>query len=300
MARRALPILLVAATVAGLGCGSGSGERPGPRVVATTAQAGDLVRAVGGDRVQVEQIVPAGRDPHEYDPRPSDARAIARADLVVRSGGDVDDWLSGLIGQVGRGVRTITLLDAARPAAGDPHWWQDPRRAERAVSAIRKALTRADPGGKARYRRREDAYLARLRRVDSAIAACIGRVPPARRRIVTSHDELGYFARRYGIEVTDTVIPARTSEAQPSARDLRRLVRRMRERRVPVVFPERGVDARLERAVARESGARVGRTLLADTLGPESPDGGAYLGALGYDADAIVQGMSGGSVRCRP
>ncbi|MFN2617671.1 MAG: metal ABC transporter solute-binding protein, Zn/Mn family [Thermoleophilaceae bacterium] len=292
-------VLLVLLAASAVGCASGS-SAAGLHVVATTAQAADLARAVGGSRVDVHQIVPAGRDPHEYDPRPSDARALSRAVLILRSGGEVDHWLGGLLDQAGKGARRITLLDAVGPEEGDPHWWQDPRRAERAVRAIRGALSRADPRGRAGYARRARSYLARLRRVDQGIAGCVRRVPPPRRRIVTSHDELGYFARRYGIEVTGTVIPARTSEAQPSARDLRRLVRRMRERRVPVVFPERGVDARLERAVAREAGARVGRTLLADTLGPGSPDGSAYIGALAYDADALVRGMSSDSLRCRP
>ena len=298
MARRSALVLLVT-TALYAGCSGGSGGGAGLRVVATTPQVADLVSAVAGNRVRLHQVVGPGRDPHDYEPRPSDARAIADAQLVFRSGGDVDEWLGGLLRQAGGGARTVTLLRAVGAENGDPHWWQDPHRAERAVGAIRGALSAADPKGAPVYARRAGMYLVRLRRLDRAIRACVRRVPHSQRRIVTTHDALGYFARRYGIDVAGTLIPARTTEAQPSARDLRRLVQLMRRERVAAVFPERGLDQRLERAVAREAGARMGKTLFADSLGAPGSAGATYLQAMAHDADALVEGMSRGSLRCR-
>ena len=146
---RAVALVLTASLVAGAagGCGSqtaGSGGRP--IVVATTTQVADLVRAVGGSAVDVRQILRPNSDPHEYEPRPADAKAIAGAALVVRSGGDVDRWLGDLIGNAGGSAKVVTLGDSAVPirtAEGvDPHWWQDPRNAERIGPSSLDHLTR--------------------------------------------------------------------------------------------------------------------------------------------------------------
>src|SRR5689334_10921841 len=106
-----------------------------------------MVRAVAGDRAHVEQILRPGSDPHEYEPRPSDAESLARAKLVVRSGGDVDTWLSGLIDQAGGKAPVLDLIDHVQREGDDPHWWQNPRNGVLAVGAIRDALVKADPGG---------------------------------------------------------------------------------------------------------------------------------------------------------
>ena len=134
-----------------------------------------MTRAVAGNRVTVKQILQPNADPHEYEPRPSDAEAVSGAKLVIRSGGDVDGWLNGVIGQAGGKARVVTLIDSVQKRGDDPHWWQDPRNGVRAVEAIRAALTRADPKGADGYRARADAYVARLRALDRGIAACDGR-----------------------------------------------------------------------------------------------------------------------------
>ena len=108
-----------------------------------------MARAVAGDRVKVEQYLEPGSDPHEYEPRPSDAQAVAGAKVVIRSGGEVDGWLRGLIDQAGGDAQVTTLIDHVARYDDDPHWWQDPRNAARATEAIREALTKADPEGAA-------------------------------------------------------------------------------------------------------------------------------------------------------
>ncbi len=270
-------------------------------VVATTTQVGDLARNVGGRRVEVEQILSSGADPHDYEPRPSDAAALADAPLVFKSGGELDEWLDGLIDSAGSDAEIVDLIGSVGTTrADDPHWWQNPRNATAAVAAIRDALIEADPEGRETYRANAAAYTERLERLDERIAACIKRVPAAQRKIVTTHDALGYYADRYGIEVIGSVIPSLSTQAQPSAGDIDRLVRQIEDENVEAVFPESGVSDRLEQALSREAGAEVGAPLWADTLGEEGSPSGTYLGAMAANTEALVDGMTGGRVSCRP
>ena len=283
-----------------IGCGSDAEDRSSLTAVTTTTQVGDLVRNVAGRRGQVVQLLQPNSDPHDYEPRPSDARAVAEADVVFRSGGEVDGWLGDLIKSAGGDAEAVTLIDRVRRRGEDPHWWQDPRNAVLAVRAIRDALSRADPAGKAVYHRNAAAYAARLRRLDRAVAHCIGTVPARERRLVTTHDALGYFAARYGIEVVGALIPSLSTEAQPSAGDTDDLVRQIRAEGVKAVFPESSLDPKLEQAVSRETGARVGGQLLADTLGPKGSGGDTYIESIASNTQALVRGFSGGRKSCAP
>ena len=294
---RLAPVLLAAVLVGG--CGGDDGSSGGRSVVATTTQVADLVREVGGARVDVHGVLRPGGDPHDYEPRPSDVAAVTRADVVFRSGGEVDEWLGEVVENAGGDAEVVTLLDSVARRGDDPHWWQDPRNAVRAVEAIRARLARVDPGGRAAYARNAARVTRALRGLDRGIAACVAKVPERERRIVTTHDSLGYFARRYGIEVVGAVIPSLSTQAQASAGDVEELVAQIRRERVRAVFPESAVNPDIERAIANESGASVGDPLYADSLGPEGSDGETYLGALAADAGALVRGMSGGRVDCR-
>jgi ABC-type Zn uptake system ZnuABC Zn-binding protein ZnuA len=271
-------------------------------VVATTTQAGDLVRNVARSRAQVEQILRPNSDPHAYEPRPSDAAALTRARLVVRSGGDVDDWLGGLLDSAGHGAPVLNLIDHVRTRKQDgdldPHWWQDPRNAETAVEAIRRAMVRADPAGRRVYDRNAAAYLAKLRRLDRATARCVARIPARLRKLVTTHDALGYYADRYGLQVIGAVLPSLSTQAQPSAKDVQALVDQIRRTGVRAIYPESSLNAKLERAVARESGADVGGALWADSLGPPGSSGATYAGSIAANTDSIAEGLSGGRARC--
>ena len=280
-------------------CGGDSGSGSGRTVVATTTQVADLVREVGGGQISVDGMLRPGGDPHEYEPRPSDVAAVARADVVFRSGGEVDGWLGDVIDDAGGDAQVVSLIDSVDRMDDDPHWWQDPRNAERAVETIRARLTRLDPGGRTVYRRNAARLERRLRTLDARIAACVDRVPAAKRRIVTTHDALGYFARRYEIEVVGAVIPSLSTQAQASAGDVQRLVDQIRREHVQAVFPENSVNPDIERAIAREAGASIGGKLYADSLGPKGSAGETYVGARSADAAALVDGMSGGRVSCR-
>jgi ABC-type Zn uptake system ZnuABC Zn-binding protein ZnuA len=297
--------VLLGALLGGCGSGAGgSGSAAGaPVVVATTTQVGDLVRAVAGDRATVRQLLNPNSDPHAYEPRPSDVRAVTGARVVVRSGGDLDDWLGGVLDNAGSHAATLNLIAAVHTREGegdtDPHWWQDPRNAEIAVRRIRDALIAADAAGRATYAANAARYLARLRRLDGAIAACMDAIPAARRKLVTDHDALGYYADRYGIQVIGTVIPALSTQAQASAGAVARLVRTIRAAGVGAIFSESSVNPKLARAIARDSGATLGPALYADSLGPKGSPGATYVGSLRANTLALAAGFSGGRARCQ-
>lgn len=300
---------LAALGLLGAGCGSSGGGEGKLEVVATTTQIGDWVRAVGGDAVVVDQVLAPNTDPHEYEPRPSDVEAAAGAKLVFASGDGLDAWIEQIVEDSGSDAAVVDLgavvperlpgEDGGEEASRfDPHWWHDPRNAEAAVREIERRLIAADPAHRRYFIEGADYYWNELVTLDVNIHACFDSLPAAQRKLVTDHDALGYFARRYGIEVVGTVIPSQTTQAQPSARDLSQLADTIERERVRAVFPESSLSAKVAEAIARQTGADAGHTLYGDTLGPEGSDGETYLGMEAANADAIVRGLSGGKRGC--
>jgi zinc/manganese transport system substrate-binding protein/manganese/iron transport system substrate-binding protein len=297
--RRPMPRLLaiaavvIAALMAGCGEDDAGGSGAALEAVATTTQAADLARNVGGDRVSVTGLLDPNADPHDYELRPRDVEAIADADLVVRSGGEVDEWLEEAIEASGSEAPQLDLSAHVRLRREDPHWWQDPANAMRAVTALGDAMAKADPGGAAAYRDGAGAYNARVRRLDTAVETCIGTIPPRGRKLVTTHDSLGYYADRYGLQIVGTVIPSLSTEAQPSAGDTAELIDTIRDAGVKTIFAESSVSPKVEEAIAREAGARVGDELWADSLGPAGSSGDTYLHSIAANTRAIVDGLEG-------
>ena len=292
-----LSVLAAAALAAAAlsACGDTAAGDGARSVVATTTQAADLARHVAGDRAEVTSLLKPNSDPHGYEPRAGDVKAIARAGLVVRSGGEVDEWLEEAQRGAGSDAPLITLGEHTRE---EPHWWQDPRAALRAVAVLREGLTRADAGGKATYAANAERYGGELRRLDRAVARCIATIPPARRKLVTTHDALGAYARRYGLEVIATVIPSRSTRGQASAGETAALVRTIRREGVPAVFAESSVRSDVETAIAREAGARIAPALWADSLGPKGSPGASYIGSIEANTHTIAAALGGDLGRC--
>ncbi len=321
------------------GCGAGQQEREASSnatvgIVATTTQVADMARNVGGDGVEVTGLLTANADPHDYEVRPQDIESLSSAELVVRSGGDIDEWLTEAIEGSGTEAPLVNLIDHVRTiesgAQGDgdqdahgedkghadveeanaeeeahadgeegvdPHWWQDPQNTQRAVSEIRDALTAADPAGRQTYARNADAYLSQLMNLDAGIEACMRRVPEDQRKLVTTHDSLGYYANRYGLEVIGTVIPSLSSQGQPSAGEAQKLIETIEHQGVKAIFTERAVNPTVERAIAEETGAKI-KALWADTLGRQDSNASTYVDALAADTRVLVDGFTGGEVAC--
>jgi ABC-type Zn uptake system ZnuABC Zn-binding protein ZnuA len=328
--RDALRPLLTAAVVAAMSvglaaCGSDAGSSSGAggrlKVVATTSQLGDIVREVGGDAVDVHQVLQPNTDPHEYEPRPVDVTETAGAKVVFASGLGLDGWISDVAKQSGGDAPVVTVGDAVptklagddehdhadggHAAEGhdhegdtDPHWWHDPTNVEAAVGVVRDALVKADPSAADAVRRSAAAYLAKVRALDARIKECIATVPAAERKLVTSHDAFGYFAHRYGITVVGAAIPSQTTRAQPSAGQVASLVKLIEREKVKAIFPESSVNPKLADAIAKETGASSDLTLYGDTLGDKGSDGATYVGMEQHNADAVVRGFTGKADGC--
>jgi ABC-type Zn uptake system ZnuABC Zn-binding protein ZnuA len=316
-ARPLVALSALALAVLAAGCGGGSDRAGAGRsgagalaVVATTTQLGDVVAEVGGRAVSVHRILRPNTDPHEYEPRPDDVVETAGAKIVFESGDRLDAWMDKVVAQAGGSPRVLVMAPAHTPhrlpgptsgpeaARFDPHWWHDPRNVEAIVPVIRDALTRANPSARSAYAANARAYLRRLRRLDAGIARCVSAVPVAQRRLVTDHDAFGYFARRYEIDVVGAVIPSQTTQAQPSARAVARLVRLIEAEHVHAVFPESSVNPKLARAIARQTGASSSAVLYGDTLGPAGSPGATYLAMEAHNADAMVRGFTDGRRGC--
>ncbi len=316
--RRLAPAVVAAGllALAAAGCGgSGSGGDSGSDsaeplpVVATTTQLGDVARAIGGKHVAVTQILKPNTDPHDYEPRPEDVTATAKAKVVLESGDKLDGWMADVVKQSG-GKPSVAVLSETNPdrrpgetsgaeaSEYDPHWWHDPRNVEAAVPAIQTAFTDADPGRKAAFAANARAYVARLKALDAGIRKCMAAVPAADRKLVTDHDAFDYFAHRYGVSVVGAVIPSQTTQAQASAKDVAKLSDVIRREHVRAIFPESSINPKLAEAIAAQTGATSNDTLYGDTLGPKGSDGATYLTMEAHNADAMVHGFTGGRSGC--
>lgn len=310
--RRGLSRILVpAATALALGTAVGVGagctaDRPagsGPAVVATTTQIGDLVRQVGDGRIRLTTILNPGSDPHSYEPRPSDVEALAEADLIFRSGGPVDTWMTGLIADAGSNARVIDLgerLPAPLTEDGetDPHWWQDPVNLAAAAVNAGNILALQSPAEASRYRAGARRFGRAARRLTEDIHRCVAKIPPGERKIVTDHDAFAYLTSRFGIETVGTVLPALSSRAAPSAQDLARLEETIGRESIRAVFPEKSANPALAEALAKDTGTTIGNLLYGDALGPAGSPGATLLGSIRSNADALVRGMSSGRISC--
>ncbi|MFM8735160.1 MAG: metal ABC transporter solute-binding protein, Zn/Mn family [Pirellulales bacterium] len=311
--RRAAPLAWLAGLVVIAGCADGAGKSGRAeggagrlRVLATTTVVADLVRQVGGGRIDVDCLMAAGIDPHSYKPTPLDADRLASAGLVVASGLDLEGRLAALLERLGRTKPVVAvgdMLPADRliPVGGgqvDPHVWFDPLLWSQAAPGVAAALATADPAGADEYRERAATYAARLGEVDAALRARVETIPAARRVLVTAHDAFRYFGRAYGIEVVG--VQGTSTESEAGLGDINRLVDLVVTRRIPAVFVEtsvsdRDVAALREGARARGHEVAVGGRLFSDSLGGPGSGGETLEEALAANVDAIVTGLVAGA-----
>ncbi|WP_159727917.1 metal ABC transporter substrate-binding protein [Methylosinus sp. Ce-a6] len=263
-------------------------------VVASFSILGDLVRSVGGDRVDVATIVGADGDAHVYQPTPQDGRRLAAANIVFVNGLGFEGWIDRLVSASKTKARILVASRAVTPRKEgegiDPHAWQDVANVKIYIANIRDALVEADPDGAERYKANAAAYLHALGALDAEIVAAIGAIPRARRRIVSTHDAFGYFSARYGV---DFIAPQGVStDAEASARDLARIVDAVKSHKVAAVFLENVVDPRLARRIAAETGAKVGGTLYSDAL--SAPDGPAstYIRLMRHNVTELTNALA--------
>ena len=227
-----------------------------PLVVATIYPLWEFSRQVAGDRADVVSLVPAGVEPHGWDPAPRDVSQVQRASVFVHTGTDLDGWAEKLLAELTgrRGVVVNARGGLSVLTVGgvtDPHVWLDPTLARAQVLAIAAGLEQADPAGRAAYADNAKAFVARLDALDQEFTA--GLADCARREVVTSHAAFAYLARRY--RLTQVPVMGISPEAEPSPADLAAIVRTARRLKVTHVFFETLVSPRLAETLSREIGA---------------------------------------------
>jgi zinc/manganese transport system substrate-binding protein len=283
-------------TMAGILPGRGqSAPQAGALAVASFSILDDLAGNVGGERVRLAMLVGPNGDVHVYAPTPADVKTVAAAEIVFVNGLGLEGWLDRLITATGTHAPLVTASRGVTPRKGsssrehgasDPHAWQSVANAKIYVANIRDGLIGIDPAGAKVYQANSTAYLARLDQLDAEIRTAIGQIPAARRKVIISHDAFGYFGDAYGIEF---IAPEGLStDAEPSARDIAKLIDLIRREDIPAVFVENIADPRLMQRVAEETGVRIGGVLYSDALSP--PDGPAptYIAMMRSNVRALT------------
>ena len=305
--RRRLPLLVCLLGLAVVaGCGDeGSPADDGPTVVATTGFAADLVRQVAGEDAEVVQLVPSSANPHSYSASAKDRATLGGADLVVAFGRGYEEGLpldevSGPRLEIANEVGSLRRFEEGElpeeehageeergPGARDPHVWLDPVRMAAAVPRIAEALARADEAKAATYRERGQRVARDLRALDGELRATMAPIPAERRKLVTSHESMGYFAERYRFEFVGAPFGL-SPEAEASASGIAEVIAQIRREQVPAVFAQAGDDPKVMRRIAAETGVRVFDDLLVENPGPQ---GDTYAAAMRHNARVLVEAL---------
>ncbi|WP_243374551.1 metal ABC transporter substrate-binding protein [Microvirga solisilvae] len=274
------------------------------KVVATFSILGDLVRNVGGDRVELTTLVGPNGDAHVYAPTPADARRLTEAKVVFTNGLKFEGWIDRLVKSSGtkaarieasKGIKTLKEEGHGHGhdhghGGTDPHAWQSVGNAKVYVANIRDALIAADAEGKAAYEANAASYLAKLDALEAEMKSLVAGIPNDRRKIITSHDAFRYFEDAYGIEF---VSPQGVStESEASAKDVARIIQQIKREKVSAVFVENVSDVRLMERIAQETGAKVGEKVYSDALSEPNGPAGTYIDMMRHNIRAFSAAMS--------
>ena len=316
--RRSLIVSLCAAAVFGLfgppGPGSVSADVT-TKVVASFSILGDMVKELGGDRVDVTTLVGPDGDGHVYQPTPADARSVAETQLLVVNGLGFEGWMDRLTEAAGykgpvvaatTGIEPLQIVDDAEengqktsdgaradqgPGRIDPHAWQSLANARIYVQNIADGLVTVDPAGAELYRNNAARFLEEIDALEAQIREAFASLPAERRKVVTSHDAFGYFSSAYGIEFHAPV--GVNTEAEASAGDVANLIRQIEKEQITAVFVENISDRRLLEQIVRETGAHIGGTLYSDALSTADGPAGTYLDMMRHNAETLAAALGG-------
>jgi len=295
-----LPRLAAALSVVLAYLWSGSGVQAADKLkaVASFSILGDMLRQVGGDRVEVITLVGPDGDAHVYQPTPTDAKRLSEAKVLVINGLGFEGWISrleqssgfkGLVVTASKGVkaRQMTEEEGGRAKrSADPHAWQNLANGRLYAENIRDGLIQADPEGRATYEANATKFIAAIETLEQQVKAAIEKVPPAKRKIITSHDAFGYFGAAYGIQF---IAPQGVStESEASAKDVAKIIRQIKAEKIPAVFLENFSDPRLLEQISRETGAKIGGYLYSDALSEASGPAPTYLEMFRHNVKTLT------------
>lgn len=260
-----------------------------PVAVATFSILADLTQRVAGDHAEILTLVGPNGDAHVFEPGPRESAELAGADLLIANGLGFEPWLGRLEDASGFKGRVVVASDGVAPIAADPHAFQDLANAQTYVANIAKGLSEVAPGHSADFKANADALIAEIAALDRQLKADFGAIPPEKRRVLTSHDAFHYFGRAYGIAFVS--VQGLSTEAEPTAEDLVKVVRQARDGHLSAIFLENMSDPRLAETVAQESGVRMGGALYADALSDPSGPAPDYLSLVRHNAQQLLAAM---------
>lgn len=292
------------------GCGNvqerGENESDDPiKVVTTFTLLEDIVKQIGGERVEVHNLVPIGTDPHEYEPLPKDIKAATDADVLFYNGlnleGGETGWFAKLVDSVGKKEEYIFMVtkdiepmylssEDGSETEVNPHSFLDPVNGIQMTENTRDALIDIDPDHKELYEENAKAYLDILREVDEEYKQKIAEIPKEKRILVTSERAYQYMADRYGLK--EGYIWEVDTEETGTPKQIKSLLRFIKENDVSVLFLETNVDPRPMETVSKESGVEIYAKVFSDEIGSPGEEGDTYVKLLKYNIEKIHEGLT--------
>lgn len=288
-----------------------------PLVVATNSVACDIAKQIAGETINLQCLIEAGTDPHLYQPKPEDRKAIDSAKLVLYGGYDFEPNLIKLIQSSSNSAPKIAVNEIAVPKPlmsdeghdhdhskedkkdaksekeADPHVWNNAQNGIKITQAISKSLSNLRPDQAEVYAKNTTKLVSELEQIDLWIKAQIATIPESSRKLVTTHDALGYYATAYGIPV-EGALNGISTEEQPTPTRVKQLVEVIKTSKVPTIFAEVSINPKLITAVAKEASVKVSdRELYVDGLGAKGSEAETYTKMLIANTRTIVEGLGG-------
>lgn len=274
------------------------------QIVTTTGMITDIVKNVGGEKVEVIGLMGPGIDPHQYKATGKDIERLSSADIIFYNGLHLEAKMADLLGDMSGDTTAFAVAESVRKESllplpdtngqYDPHLWFDVSLWMKVVEYVRDTLSEYKPDIKADINRNAKQYLDELTQLDQYVKTQIESIPVERRVLITAHDAFNYFGNAYGFEVHG--LQGISTVAKASIADVQELATFITDRRIPAIFVETSVSVRNLEAVkaAVESKGyevQIGGELFSDAMGNEGTSEGTYIGMVRHNIDTIVSAL---------
>lgn len=267
------------------------------KIVTSASMFKDMAENLAPDNFDIEAIVPIGGDPHKYNARPSDARMVQQADLILVNGLTFEGWIKEVIENSGTKAKTVTITEGITPISSlqydnssDPHAWMDAAHGLVYIENIKNTFLELAPDMADEINKNYEAYAQKLRSLDDKIKSEIQKIPENQRVLITSHDAFQYYGQRYGLQLE--AIMGISTEAEAQTSDIIRVSKVIKENNIPAVFIESTINPKMLKQIAQDNKVKIGGQLYADSLGDEDSEAPTYEDMLWHNTTTIVEALS--------